>query len=443
MKKYACLLILGFVMLSLHGISQEFNKAKLDSFFSILEIKNKGMGSLAISKKGELVYQRAIGFSQMDNAVKIPATTNTRYRIGSISKMFTGVIIFQLIDENKLSLDVTIDKYFPALPNAGKITVANLLNHRSGLHSFTDDSLYYSYYEKPISQKALLAIIAASAPDFEPGKRSQYSNTNYVLLGWIAEQITKKSYKQLVEERIVAKIQLPDTYVGGKTNPKNNECYSYSLYQDWKQEPETDMSIPGAAGAIVSTPASLAKFIEALFAGKLVSAASLESMKTLKEGYGMAMFQIPFYNRKAFGHNGSIDGFGSMLAYFPGDSLSVAYCTNGQVYPMNDIIIAVLSIYFNREYTLPSFIQITFSNEELDNYSGTYSSTQMPLKIIISKDGNSLKAQPTGQPAFPLEATEKDRFKYEKAGIEIVFRAEKNEFTITQGGTTYLFTKEK
>lgn len=443
MKKYACFLISGFVLLSYSGFSQEFNKAKLDSFFSLLEEKNKGMGSLAISKNGQLVYQRAIGFSRMDNAVKIPSITSTRYRIGSISKMFTGVIIFQLIDENKLSLDATIDNYFPALPNADKITVANLLNHRSGLHSFTDDSLYYSYYEKPISQKALLAIITASPPDFEPGKRSQYSNTNYVLLGWIAEQITKKTYKQLVEERIVSKIQLPDTYVGGKTNPKNNESFSYSFYQDWKQDAETDMSIPGAAGAIVSTPASLLKFIEALFAGKLVSAASLETMKTLKDGYGMAMFQIPFYNRKAFGHNGSIDGFGSMLAYFPGDSLSVAYCTNGQVYPMNDIIIAVLSIYFNRAYTLPSFIQITLSNEELDNYSGTYSSTQMPLKIIISKDGNSLKAQPTGQPAFPLEATEKDRFKYEKAGIEIVFRAEKNEFTITQGGTSYTFTKDK
>src|SRR5689334_22027305 len=172
------------------------------------------------------------------------------------------------------------------------------------------------------------------------------------------------------------------------------------------------MSIPGAAGAIVSTPADLAKFIESLFSLKLVSNSSLTQMKTMTDGYGMGMFQIPFHMKSAYGHNGGIDGFLSTLAYFPKDSLTVAYCTNGQVYPMNDILIGIFSIYFDMPYVIPTFNapSITLKTEDLDKYLGVYSSTQIPLKITITKNNTTLISQATEQSPFPLEATEKDKF---------------------------------
>ncbi len=422
--------------------SQSFDKAKMDSLFDILASKDKAMGSIAISKNGQLIYSRAIGNISMNKNGNIAADINTRYRIGSITKMFTAVIIFQLIEEKKMSLDDKLDKYYPAVPNAAKISIADMLRHQSGIHNFTDDSAYFTYNFLPHTQKEMLDIITACKPDFEPGTQTAYSNSNYVLLGYIAEMITRKKYSELVKLRILKKIPLTNTYVAGKTDISNHECYSYHFINAWEQETETDLSVPAGAGSIVSTPSDLAKFAEALFTGKLVDTSSLARMKTLKNGFGMGMFQIPFYERKALGHNGSIDGFVSNLAYFPGDSLAVVYCSNGVIYPVNDILIGILSIYFGKKYTIPTFTKIELTGDEIIKYLGEYASEDIPLKIIISRMDNTLVAQATGQSSFPLEASAKDIFKFDPAGIVIEFDTANQSFILKQGGKKYLFKKE-
>ena len=436
------LVLIALFLSSKAVIAQDFNKLKMDSLFAKLAANDKAMGSVAISKNGQIIYSNAIGYASINGDEKIPANSSTRYRIGSISKMFTAVLIFQLIEEKKLSLEDKLAKFYPSLPNASKISIANLLNHHSGLHNFTDDSLYLTYYLKPHTQKEMLDIIAASPVDFESGEKGVYSNSNFLILGYIAEKISKKSYSELIQKKICAKLNLADTYVGGKIDPKKNESFSYTYVSDWKQEPETDMSVPGGAGSVVSTPTDLVKFIEGLLGGKLVSQNSIDQMKTLKDGYGMGMLSIPFYERKALGHNGGIDGFVSNLSYFPKDSVAFSYCSNGEVYQMNNILIGMLSIYFNRPYKIPVFTSITLTSSELDKYLGIYASKQIPLKITVSKDNATLIAQATGQQSFPLEATEKDIFKFDRVGVVMEFNPSKNEFTLKQGGGTYLFTKE-
>ncbi len=438
-KALTILLVLSFGTV----FSQSFNKPKLDSLMDRLAEKNKAMGSLTISKNGIIVYNRAIGYSFISGNDKRPATDQTRYRIGSITKMFTATMIFQLIEDGKLSLTATVDKYFPQLPNANKITISNLLNHRSGLHNFTDDGEYKTWETKPKTRDEMLAIISKGGVDFQPNEKFSYSNSNYVVLGYIIEEVSKEFYSKYLSKRITSKIGLSNTYVGAKIDTKKNESFSYRFSNGWEQVSETDMSIPAGAGAIVSTPAELTKFIESLFALKLVSRSSLEQMKTMTDGFGMGMFQIPFYEKRAYGHNGGIDGFASNLAYFPEESLTVAYCTNGQVYPMNNILIGVLSIYFNKPYSIPALITISLKTEDLDKYLGVYSTTQIPLKITMTKDNTTLISQATGQSSFPLEATGKDKFEFDPAGIVMEFNPDKNEMTLKQGGQTVVFTKEK
>jgi len=438
---FFAILILGLSFGTVY--SQNFDKAKMDRLFDALAQKEKAMGSLTLSKNGNVIYSRAIGYSSINAAGMKPSTVLTKYRIGSITKMFTTTMIFQLVEEGKLRLTTTLDTYFPKLPNANKITIGNLLNHRSGLHNFTNDAEYSGYMTQPKSQDEMLALFAKSKVDFQPNEKGEYSNTNFVVLGFIIEKITKQLYSVNLKQRITSKIGLSNTYYGGKTNANNNECFSYQFLSNWKQMPETAMSIPGGAGAIVSTPTDLTKFIEALFSLKLVKQSSLDQMKTMTDGFGMGMFQIPFYERKAYGHNGGIDGFGSNLAYFPEDSLVMAYCTNGQVYPLNDILIGVLSIYFKRDYSIPTFTSVSLKTEELDKYLGVYSSTQLPLKITITKDNATLIAQATGQSSFPLEPTEKDKFKFDQAGVKMEFNTDKSEMTLKQNGGIFLFTKDK
>src|SRR5262245_58442979 len=129
------LLYATFLMLTLfgQGHAQTLDKAKLEQFFDRLAEKNKAMGSLTIAKDGSVLYRRAIGYSKIDGAEKKPLTTENRFRLGSITKMFTATMILQLVEEGKLKRTDTLDKFFPQIPNAGKITIVQLLSHRSGI----------------------------------------------------------------------------------------------------------------------------------------------------------------------------------------------------------------------------------------------------------------------------------------------------------------------
>ncbi len=435
----------AFIIFALFGASysQTLDKAKLDNLLDVLAEKNKAMGSLTVSKNGSVIYSRAIGYSQINEKEKKPSTNLTKYRIGSITKMFTATMIFQLVEEGKLKLTDTLDKFFPNVPNAKKITVANLLNHRSGLHNITDDADYPTLMTQPKTQTEMLAIISKSKPDFEPNAKAAYSNSNYLLLGYIIEKASKKSHQAVLKEKITAKIGLSNTYLGGKTNPNDKESFSYNFTGDWKLSSETDMSIPGGAGAIVSTPTDLTKFIESLFNLKLVSSHSLNQMKTMTDGYGMGMFQYPVYGKRAFGHTGGIDGFNSMLLYIPEENLAVAYISNGMVYPVNDILLGVFAVSLKQPYSIPTFETVRLKSEDLDKYVGVYSSAAFPLKLTFTKGDGTLFAQGTGQPSFPLDATAKDKFKFDAAGVVIEFDTEKKQLTLKQGGQQYLFTKDK
>jgi D-alanyl-D-alanine carboxypeptidase len=436
----ASLIALILCTCALNG--QSFNKAKADSLLNLLAWKNKAMGSLAVLENGNIIYAKAIGFVEV-TPEKIASTERTRYRIGSISKMFTATLIFQLIDEGRLQLSTTLDKFFPTIPNAQKITIGNLLYHRSGIHSFTNDSAYLSYMTMPKTQQEMIRIISEAKPEFEPDTKTDYSNSNFVLLGYIVEDLRKEPYNKVLQKYICSKAGLSDTYYGGKTDIAKNECYSFQWQTNWVKQPETDMSIPHGAGAIVSTPSDLGKFISTLFSGKLVSEESLNQMKTIKDGMGMGMQKFPYENKTLYGHGGAIDGFNAILCYFPEEKMAVSYCSNGTVYAVNDILLRTINIYFNKPDKLPEFTTYDYKPEVLDQYLGVYSSQQIPIKLTITKNAGKLFGQGSGQPAFPLEASAKHIFKFEPAGIVIHFNPEKEDFVLEQGGGKFTFTREK
>ncbi|MFC4096154.1 serine hydrolase domain-containing protein [Euzebyella saccharophila] len=439
MRKIALLcFLLVFLQNSIRA--QVVSFSKLDSLFLILEKNDRWMGSFAMSHDGKEIYKKSIGYA--DIAHDIPNQKSTKFRVGSISKMFTSVLVFMAVEDGLLSLNDTIEKYFPDVPNAEKITISNLLNHRSGIFNFTSNPLYLSWSTQSKTREELIEIINETKSVFEPNSKSEYSNSNYVLLTFILEDAFKKSYADLVSERIVNPLKLQNTYLGGKTDIGINESYSYKFTDTWKKESETDMSIPLGAGAMVSTPSDLNIFITSLFAEKLITQKSLDQMKTITDGYGMGIFQMPFYDKKGFGHNGGIDGFTSMLGYLPEDQLAFSVTSNGSRINNNDIVIAALSAYFNKPFELPSFQTITVTPEILKQYVGTYASKDIPLKITISHNENGLMAQATGQPSFPLEASATDTFEFQQAGVRLEFDAENNTMVLKQAGQVYNYTKE-
>ncbi len=420
--------------------SQSFDVQKLDSLFAVLQHNDKFMGSVALAKNGKIIYANTVGFADVQHRVK--ADRDTKYRIGSISKTFTAVLILKAVEQGKLKLDQNIAQFFPKIPHANEITVNQLLHHRSGIHNFTADEDYLNWNTIPKTRKQMLAIIAEGGSDFTPGTKFEYSNSNYVLLTYILEEVFNKPYAKLLQQYIAQPVGLENTYLGGAINTADHESKSYKYMGAWKVQPETDSSIPLGAGGIVSTPTDLIKFSEALFEGDLLTPEQLKQMKTFKDGYGMGLIKVPFYDKIGYGHTGGIDGFSSVFAYFPDQHIAYALISNGTNYSINKISIAVLSAVYDKPYSIPQFSNYAVSAEDLDKYLGVYASAQIPLKITITKKGNTLIAQGTGQPAFPLTPTAENKFEFSRAGVVLKFNPEENTMQLKQGGGTVLFTKE-
>ena len=433
---------------------------RLDSLMNYLYENNKFMGSLTIREGENVVFSQAYGFADVEKKTK--ADRFTRYKIGSISKTFTAVMVIQLIEEKKLGLQTKLSRFYPKITNSEKISIYDLLHHRTGIVDLVNqDSTFYKVINQKHSREDILKVITTYKSNFEPGTKYEYSNTNYFLLGCIIEKLTKKSYAENLQNRIVIKAELgtyenktemtakgavtnkvfvPTTYYQEEaTNTNAKESYSY--YFDgmkWTKSLENNNSIAFASGGITSTTADLTKFIYALFNGKLVNVTSLDQMKEIKEGYGKAMIQFPFGERRFYGHGGRIENFSSMLGYYPTDKMSFSLISNGDNFVQNDIIIGILSIYYKMPFPFPQFMKM--DAKELAKFKGTYASKDIPLKITVSEKNGELSAQATGQGAFPLTFKEETTFVFAPAGIEMVFGDK--SFVLIQGGAKFNFTKE-
>lgn len=433
-------MLLAFFLLSSLGHSQTFNQSKLDSVFDVLEAHDKFMGSVAITKNGNPIYSRTLGYADLEN-LKSPNST-TKYRIGSISKTFTATLILMAFEEGKIGLDNTLSKFFPEIENAEDITITHLLQHQSGIFNFTNAPDYLSWNTQAKTREEMLEIIKKHANVFKPGSQTAYSNSNYVLLAFILEDVFKKPYSKIIAEQIVTPLKLQDTYVGGPIDLANNESYSYRFSGKWMKQNETDMSIPIGAGSIVSTPSDLNTFIIALFNKKLISAESLKKMTTIKNGMGLGLIQFPFRNQMGYGHNGGIDGFSSFLGYLENPKIAIALTSNGTAYNNNDILIHALSAVEGYPFEVPDFTEKDVNLEVLNTYTGIYSSKQFPLKITVSVNNGALMAQATGQPSFPLTATSDTVFRFDGAGIVMEFVPDTKKMILKQSGAVFNYVKE-
>lgn len=423
--------------------AQTLDQAKLDQLIDRLAEKNKGMGSLTLVQDGHVLYSRAAGYCYIDASEKKPATPATKYRIGSITKTYTAVMILQLVEEGKLKLTDTLDRFFPQIPNAAKITLEHILHHRSGICNMEADG---SWGRQPRTKEEVIARIAAGQPDFEPGTQVRYSNSGYNLLGQIVEQVGGKPYAAALQERIAARLGLANTYAlsTGTTDATKDEAVSYIYLNGWRESPETDMSIPGGAGSILATPADMAKFIEGLFAGKLINAASLKRMMTIRDGEGMGLVTFTFAGKTFYGHTGGGSSSGAWLAYNPEEKLALAYATNMKVYPVATLVAGIVDIYYHRPFEIPTLEALKLSPEILDRYVGTYVASDAPsAKARITRNGTTLLFQPPGAAsAMPLEATADDKFEIAPA-VAFEFDATKGQMTVKRRGTERVFTKEK
>lgn len=433
-------LLIAFLLFSISSHAQLSQKDKLDSLFNRLERAGNFMGSVALYMDGKPVYERAVGFKDTVKGQK--ADVHTRYRIGSITKTFTAVLLMKAVEAGKLSLDDKLSNWYPQVQKADSITIRQLMGHRSGIANFTDAKDYMMWNTKQHSAEQILDKIIKGGSRFSPGEKFEYSNSGYYLLGLILEKMYKRSYRELLERQILRPLKLTETGIGGKIDLSKNECRSFLFTGIWLRSPETDMSVPFSAGNIVSTPRDVCRFAAALFEGRLLTERSIQEMQTFKDNVGLGLFRIPFGERQGVGHTGGIDGFSTVYGYFPDGKVCFALFSNGSNYNNNDISIALLSAAYGVEVKVPDFSVKILTDADLTPYLGVYSTKQLPLKITFTAKNGRLVSQATGQKSFEMDALGDHVFTKDQYGIRVTFDPSGRRMMLKQGGATLLFEKE-
>lgn len=310
---------------------------------------------ISITKGDKVIYEKAKGLANIDT--KAPMETDFRFRIGSLTKTFTCTVILQLADEKKLSLDETIDKYFPNLPNAKNITVRMLGDMTSGLYNYSeakefDDSMQANP-KKLWKPEELVEVSVRNGTYFEPGKGWHYSNTNTTLLGMIIEKITGNKLPEEIKTRITDKLGMKQTdfpdvpEIWGPHPEGYGEDDSKWVYPLVNVTTKYNPSWGWAAGAMVSTIEDLKIYLKALAEGTLISREMMaERMKpglereVLKYCFGMFILGDSY-----IGHNGSYPGFHNISVHSPktGVTAIIFYNTQSNRSP-DDFLKAILPV---------------------------------------------------------------------------------------------------
>jgi CubicO group peptidase (beta-lactamase class C family) len=407
--------------------------------------------SVAVVRGRDTVVMKGYGFADVEN--EVPATAQTVYRIGSITKQFTAAAVLQLIEQNKISLDDSLGKHLPTAPSGWRgVSIRQLLNHTSGIPSYTSAGpRWLSRMRLDLPHDSLIGIVANDTMDFAPGSKWRYNNSGYYLLGMLLERVTGRTYAQLVRDQLARPLGLRATMYCDLRPIIKRRAQGYQVRDDTLVNADPlSMTQPFAAGALCSTVGDLVAWQRALTAGRVVKPASYSAMTT-PEGaatashYGFGLVSDTLAGRTRVQHGGGINGFNSELMYIPSDTLTVAVLanTNG---PWADRVasnIARAALGVPLVASPPRLVDLPTTAELRARIAGTYrlalpNGRTLELRVF-ERDGKVL-SQGTGQQEIPLRHQGNDTFGASfDPSLRIIFApgTPAPKITLRQGGGTF------
>lgn len=400
-----------------------------------------GVGlSVAVARGDRMLVERGYGLADVE--FDVPANAQTCFRIGSVTKQFTAALVLRCVEQGKLSLDDDLSKFVPSFPLQGrKVTIRQLLNHTSGIVSYTDlDEEWHSKWPLELSHEELLALVKDKPFVFEPGTKWAYNNTGYYLLGMVLENVRGKPYAQLIQDEIATPLGLSRTRYDSNVELIKNRAQGYS-FEGGKlaNDQILGMNQPGAAGALVSTAGELVRWQQALAHGKVVSAASYAQMTTPTvlpdahdTGYGFGLSVDDLDGVKRVQHGGGIFGFNSMLAWFPDSDVHVAVISNGE--PINSGRLADEIARLVVDIKVAPLLDLPIAPERLAQLAGRFKIELIGLSATVTARDGKLFLQGDGQGEFRLQHQGGDVFRAAfDDTLRIEFAADGKSFTLRQG----------
>lgn len=431
--------VLFFLLVLVLQISAQDFEAKADEYLNTLTSQQKFNGAVLVAKDGKVLYQKGFGYRDIDKKIKHDA--QSVFQIGSVTKQFTSAIIMQLQQEKKLSVKDKISKYFPAFPRGNDITIENLLAHTSGIYNYTNNrDFMMSKVAIPHTEEQMIALFKDKPLNFEPGSKFDYSNSGYMLLGYIIQKVTGKPYEQVVRERILQPLQMTQSGFDF-TNLKNEYKTTgyYTITDTVVNAPIVDSTVSYAAGAMYSTVGDMFKWEQALYGDKIMNQESRKIVYTPvhnKYGYGWSIDTL--FEKVTYSHGGGIHGFTSYLLRFPEEKLMIILLDNsggGKLGPMGKDLAAIA---FGKPYIIPTASkEIKLDEKVLQQYVGEYELAPT-FKIVVTLENGQLKAQATNQPQFEIYAEKEDLFFLKVVEAKIEFKKDESgnigSLILHQGG---------
>lgn len=386
---------------------------------------------ILIAKKGQIIYKNAFGLANLQ--AKIPMQNDMIFRIGSITKQYTAIAILQLVEQGKLSLQDTIQKYVKEFPTKRyPVTIENLLTQTSGIPNYLTIQNHDPAKNRDQYTPAQGVDYFKDEPlNFKPGSKFEYSNSNFYLLGYIIEQVTGQTYESYIKKYLFEPAGLRHTYYIHKETNIVNMTSGYSQHggKNWEPAELQDPTLMYAAGGIMANAEDLFKWHQALYAEKLISSKFLQQAYTpyqfpdssLSE-YGYGWFIKNLNGSKTVEHSGSTDGYQTDEIYLPEQDVFVAALFNGFKEDMNFIILSndIARLAANK----PLQHELKLEGDSLSRYAGIYI-YNTEHQMIVTFKGDQLFIEASNPkdrlPEVRLYARNSNRFYIKEAPLEFEF----------------------
>ena len=348
------------------SFSQSINE-QLDKLINTYTEYGKFNGSVLVANQGKVIFKKGYGMANME--WDIPNKSNTKHRLGSITKQFTAMLILQLAAENKLDLHAQISKYLPDYPkeSGDKITIHHLLTHTSGIPNYTSfPDFFQNESRNPYTPDEFVKKFEDKPLDFEPGEQFSYSNSGYFLLGVIIEKVTGKSYEQMLNEHIFSPLNMTDSGYDNHDDILKNRATGYEKNGNtFVNSKYLDMTIPYAAGSLYSTVEDLYKWDQALYTNTILPKDYMDmyfkpyitAFGNNSYAYGWGVGKSPIGKSTdsiyTISHGGGINGFNTIISRAPSDKSLVVLLNNTGGAPLNEITRAIRGIIYEKDYDFP------------------------------------------------------------------------------------------
>jgi CubicO group peptidase (beta-lactamase class C family) len=425
-------LIAAFCLCPASALAAVPTKGEVKSYAKATFEKNcqadaPGMAVL-LARGDEVLFRAACGQASLE--LGVPLAPEQVFRIGSLTKQFAAAAVLKLVEEGKLSLSDPLTKFVPGYPKGEAVTVQMLLDHTSGIKSYTDlPGIMDGPIREDLTTADLIDSFKDAPPEFEPGKGWQYNNSGYVLVGAVIEEVTGKPWHQYLQEAFFAPLQLAHTGYGDASEGViPGHVGGYTLNGErWAPAVFLSMTQPHAGGALVSTVDDLLAWNRALHGGRILGKDSYTRMITPVDGadepYGFGINISTLRGERVLQHGGGIPGFSAYLLYLPDSGISAValYNTDSErpgIMGTSRIAKQLAAYALGKPYPEKKAIPMEF--EALKAYEGVYRMNADNARVLRVVDGK-LKSQRSGGMAITLIPIAADNFLFEEGNSRVTF----------------------